>query len=157
MGLPTPGSTALTLVKFLCDHLFIDQGSLPMPEFNSSCVIQYGWVADRIICLHHPIGPILDISCPYLFSECHEVLPRFAFVHEKEHVNHVQCFDRLHSDVFRIAGTNADQIELSHRYDFLRWKKYSSQRSFTGILQVLEAHLPVGLQSVSCVSVGDRS
>src|ERR1700733_10251924 len=48
---PHQESTALIIPKFLCDHLFIDQGSLPMPDFNSSCVIRYGWIANRILCL----------------------------------------------------------------------------------------------------------
>ncbi|MNN57598.1 hypothetical protein D3C81_1725920 [compost metagenome] len=37
-----------------------------------------------------------------------------ALVHQEKHIDPVQCLDRLHRDVVRVAGTNADHQELLH-------------------------------------------
>src|SRR5262249_53196740 len=104
----------LLLAEFLSNQSLIYGGPLLVPCLNSRCIGRGGSIALWIVDFDHPVRFALDVALADFPAQADQILFLTSLVHHEEDVDLVERIDRLHRDVVGIAGTDADDKDLSH-------------------------------------------
>src|SRR5262245_24830696 len=111
---PHEKGAALLLAEFLANQPLIYGGPLLVPCFNSRLIRRRGSIALWIVDFDHPVRLALDVALADVLAQADQILFLTSLIHHEEDIDLVERIDRLHRDVVGIAGTDADDKDLSH-------------------------------------------
>ncbi len=78
-------------------------------------VVDIAALALRAAGFDKAISVVGDVALADLPAQIDQRLLALTFIQQKEHIDPIQRFHRLHGDVVRIAGANADDQQLFHQ------------------------------------------
>src|SRR3954463_4109875 len=115
---PDQERTAFSLAQLLRQQGLVALLDPGMPVLHAQFIVGTVEGARRRLEIDETIGPVPDVSLAYLQPQARKVFLLRALVGDEERVHSVECIDGLNGDVFRIAGTDADDENFSHRVAF---------------------------------------
>ena len=85
-----------------------------MPCFNARLIRRRSSIALWISDLDGPVRLVLDVPLADFLAKADQILCLASLLHHEEDIDRIERIDCLYGDVVGIAGTDADDKNLSH-------------------------------------------